>query len=735
MDKLFLQIINMSITSSYVILFVIIIRLFIKKLPKIFSYALWFVVLFRLISPVSFEGIISLIPASTVVPQDIAYMPKPEINSGIVVIDNSINNILPSAAPAASANPMQIWLAIGEAVWILGIILLIIYSILATVKLYIKLRGSIHITDNIYETHKIKTPFVFGIVNPKIYIPDHLFESERSYVLLHEQTHIKRLDHIVKLTFFLVTCIHWFNPFAWIAFFLMGEDMELSCDESVVKQMGSDIKKEYSSSLLSMSTGRKIIGGSPIAFGENNTKGRIKNVLNYKKPKIWVAVVSIIIVLAIGIGLMSNPKTVTLNNTANNFSLESLDRVTSATLISGNSVVNLSTAKAMQIAGFIKELKVNKKEVSLERGGGRDSSNQIHMVFEGFGNDGTLYDIYFNFNADFTEVWVDNGVKPSFSYKVKKPNEVKVLFDKEVADAVEEIPENTNYEKLSAYLKEKSINTFSLYYELLDFKISDYQEEIVDGNVEAIFSYTIVHKNYDRDPDTVQYIKEAKERGDKNYQIYYDEYLQPQDMNIYFKAVIDENDTITLYTKNPAIENDDWREVEMSDFVIGKITEKHESEKRNRNEQIDNDIAEYISYDYEYRSIYIAGLKIFEEFTTEEFGNSNEGSARIIDDENAMEFFITTSTGLVPAAGSITGPEVYFKMDLDTKEIVEKKLTPAPNYAEAAELYPEHINPDSIQYSEKIIELNNERIVEIGEYLFEFILGIESELDYFIYED
>jgi ribonucleotide reductase alpha subunit len=137
---------------------------------------------------------------------------------------------------------------------------------------------------------------------------------------------------------------------------------------------------------------------------------------------------------------------------------------------------------------------------------------------------------------------------------------------------------------------------------------------MVDGNIEAIFSYTIVHKNYDRDPDTVQYIKEAKERGDKNYQTYYDEYLQSQNMNFYFKAVIKANDEITLFSKNPAIETDDWEEVEMSDFVINKITEEHESEKRNPNEPIENNIAEYISYNYENRSIYIAGLKIFEEF-------------------------------------------------------------------------------------------------------------------------
>jgi len=606
MDTLFLTILNMSLTASYVIVFVIVIRLFLKKFPKVYSYVLWFAVLFRLICPLSFDSILSLIPKDVNIPRDIAYSPKPEINSGIGAIDSAINNVLPPPVThAASINPMQIWLAIAEAVWIIGISILLIYSVFTTVKLYHRLRNAKHAEDNIYIVTGFKTPFVFGILNPKIYLPKHLSESEKSYVLLHEQTHIKRLDHVAKLAFFIVTCIHWFNPLVWASFYLMGEDMELSCDEKVVKQMGSSIKKEYSSSLLSMSTGRKIVGGSPIAFGENNTKGRIKNILNYKKPKMWAAVVLIIIVTAIVIALTTNPE--------------------------------------------------NEKSAAA-----------------------------------------------------------------------------SNEDKISAYLKEKSIDAFSLYYELLDFIISDYQEKMVEGNVEAIFSYTIIHKNYDRDPDTVQYIKEAKERGDKHYQAYYDEYLKPKSMNFYLKAVIDEYNTITLYSKNPAIETD-WEETEMSDFVIDKITEKHESEKINRNEPIENDIAEYISYDYEYRSIYIAGLKIFEEFGTEEFGYKNEGGARIINDENVLEFFITTHTGLLPAAGSVTGPEVYFKIDLATNEILEKEFAPAPDYAEAAELYPEYINPDSIKYSEKIIELSDERIVEIGEYFRKFILETESKLDYFTY--
>ncbi|MDD4588403.1 MAG: M56 family metallopeptidase, partial [Heliobacteriaceae bacterium] len=324
MDTVFLQILNMSITSGYVILFVIVARLLLKKVPKIFSYALWSVVLFRLVCPFSFESIFSLIPVNTrTIPQNILYSQAPQINSGITAIDQAVNNSLPApiVSAGAGANPMQFWLALGEAVWLLGIAVLLIYSVFTTIRLYRKIKAAKYVSDNIYEINSIKTPFVFGIFKPKIYLPANLLETEKAYIIRHEQTHIKRFDHIIRPFAFLVLCVHWFNPLVWLAFFLMGEDMELSCDESVIKQMGNEIKKDYSTSLLSLSTGKRIIGGCPLAFGENNTKGRIKNVLNYKKPAFWVAIMAVVAVAAVCLGLMSNPQKeqLTVEDYANQF--------------------------------------------------------------------------------------------------------------------------------------------------------------------------------------------------------------------------------------------------------------------------------------------------------------------------------------------------------------------------------------------------------------------------------
>ncbi len=323
MDTLFLRTLNMSITASYVILFVIVARMLLKKAPKIFSYILWSVVFFRLISPFSFDSIFSLVPINTkTVPTNIMYSQTPEVYSGITVMDQVVNNsVMTAPSVDASINPMQVWIDLSEVLWIGGIVVLLIYSFFTAIKLYSKLKSAIPIADNVYEMKGIKTPFVFGILKPKIYLSMDLLEKERNYIIKHEQTHIRRFDHVIKLFAFFVVCVHWFNPLVWISFFFMSEDMEMACDESVIKQMGSEIKKDYSNSLLSLSTGRRIIGGSPLAFGEKNTKGRIINILNYKKPGFWVVTVAVIAVMTMSIGLMSDPlkKQLTVEDYAKQF--------------------------------------------------------------------------------------------------------------------------------------------------------------------------------------------------------------------------------------------------------------------------------------------------------------------------------------------------------------------------------------------------------------------------------
>ena len=311
MSEIFLTILNMSLTASYVIIFVILIRLLLKKAPKVISYALWGVVAFRLTIPFSFESMLSLMPRNTNVvpiPHDIIYQQSPQINSGIGVVDTLVNNSLPAPTIGASVNPLQIYLEIGAYIWALGIIALLVYSFVSILILKRQLENSRLIEENIFEAKNLKTPFVLGLIKPKIYLPVGLNDTERSYILLHEQIHIKRKDHIIKVLSFLILSVHWFNPLVWIAFILMSKDMELSCDERVLKQINNeDIKKPYASSLLSLATEKHILNGSPLAFGEGNVRGRIKNVLDYKKPKFWIVLVSIFAVVIVGFALLANP--------------------------------------------------------------------------------------------------------------------------------------------------------------------------------------------------------------------------------------------------------------------------------------------------------------------------------------------------------------------------------------------------------------------------------------------
>ncbi len=310
MSELFLSILNMSLTASYAIIFIMLIRLPLKKAPKFISYALWGVAAFRLIIQFSFESMLSLMPRNinaVSIPHDIIYQQSPQINSGIEAVDSFVGPLFPVPATGVSVNPLQIYIEVGAYIWVLGIAALLVYSFVSIYILKKQLKNSDLIEENIYEAKNLKTPFVLGLIKAKIYLPIGLKGEERDYILLHEQTHIHRKDHVIKILAFFILSIHWFNPLVWFAFILMSTDMELSCDERVLKEMNKDIKRPYANSLLSLATGRHILNGSPLAFGEGNVEGRIKNVMNYKKPTFGVIVIAVILVVGVTIGLASNP--------------------------------------------------------------------------------------------------------------------------------------------------------------------------------------------------------------------------------------------------------------------------------------------------------------------------------------------------------------------------------------------------------------------------------------------
>lgn len=318
LEKVFIEVLNMGLTASVMIAGVFLVRLLLKKAPKICSYILWSIVLFRLLCPVSFETEVSLLGAlqnetsvegrMEYIPQDIVYQLQPEVQMPIEAVNEVVNDSLPQGDFGDSVNPLQIWLYFGARVWILGIVIMLAHSGLSLKKLRKQMKLAVCEDKNIYQMPGKHSPFVYGVFKPRIYLPDHLEDTEKEYVLLHEQVHIRRGDHIYRLLAYLAVCVHWFNPLVWLAFFISGRDMEISCDEAVIRKMGSGVKKEYSASLLNLACGEKIVKGIPVAFGESDTKSRIKHVLKYKKPAKILSIFAVVLCVAAALLFMGNPK-------------------------------------------------------------------------------------------------------------------------------------------------------------------------------------------------------------------------------------------------------------------------------------------------------------------------------------------------------------------------------------------------------------------------------------------
>ena len=307
MEKIFLHVLNMSLTGSYVILAVLLIRLLLKKAPANVSFCLWFVVAFRLVCPFTIESAWSLLPFSaTPIPENLVEQAGPSIDSGITAINDFVSPSLSAGIANGGGDVIKIAAVIAAYAWVVVSTGMIMYGLVSYILLRRKYKRLTPDTDGVYRSDSIKTPFVLGFMRPRIFLPRGLTEKENEFILLHERTHIRRRDPIHKFAAFIILSLHWFNPLVWLAFWLFGKDMERSCDEAVIREYGSDIKKEYSRSLLSLSMPMHAFRGSPLAFSEVDVKERIKNVLRWKKPKRLVWIVSIVLLIAVSVGFGMN---------------------------------------------------------------------------------------------------------------------------------------------------------------------------------------------------------------------------------------------------------------------------------------------------------------------------------------------------------------------------------------------------------------------------------------------
>ncbi len=311
MEAVFLKILNMSITASWIVLAVIVARFLLKKAPKWITVLMWGLVGIRLVCPVSLESVLSLIPSAETVPSNILYTDTPKIHSGVAVLNSAVNPILSdSLAPAvgASVSPMQAITFVASIVWIVGIAAMLLYTVVSYLNIHKKVREAVPFRENIRLCDHVDTPFILGVLRPRIFLPSAMGEQDRKYVIAHENAHLKRHDNWWKSLGFFLLMVYWFHPILWIAYILFCRDMELACDEKVIRDMGTEHKKPYSDALINCSVPKKMIAACPLAFGAVSVKERVKSVLNYKKPAFWIIIIAILACIAVAVCFLTNPK-------------------------------------------------------------------------------------------------------------------------------------------------------------------------------------------------------------------------------------------------------------------------------------------------------------------------------------------------------------------------------------------------------------------------------------------
>ena len=311
MTDIFLGFLNRSLAAGILILAVVLVRLVFKKAPRWLLCALWALAAVRLVCPVSIESVLSLIPSAEPVQPEIIVSAQPAITSGIPAVDAIVNPPLAAAftpSPAQSANPLQIWTFLAACVWLAGIAALLLYAAVSALRLRLRVRTAVRLEGKVYQSEFVSSPFILGVIRPRIYLPFGLEAGAQAMVLAHERAHLRRGDQLWKPLGYLILAAYWFNPLCWLAYILFCRDIEAACDEKVVRELGEGCKAAYSRALLACSAPKKLITACPLAFGETGVKARIRSVLNYKKPAFWLVLAAVLVSAAVAVCFLTDPK-------------------------------------------------------------------------------------------------------------------------------------------------------------------------------------------------------------------------------------------------------------------------------------------------------------------------------------------------------------------------------------------------------------------------------------------
>lgn len=311
MADVFIKTLNMGIAASWLILAVVVLRVILKRAPKRFRLLLWAVVGLRLVLPVSIESALSLVPSTQTLPENVMYAATPELNTGIAALNDAINPAFTAAfapEPAASANPLQVLLPAASVIWLAGAAAMLLWALVSWLRLRRRVAEAVRLEGNVFESERVASPFVLGLIRPRIYLPFGLDEGASEQVLTHERAHIARGDHVIKLIGWLILAVYWYNPLVWLAYALFCRDIELTCDERVIRRLPVSGRADYSQALLDLSRPHHGVGACPLAFGESAVKCRVKSVLTYKRPAFWLIMLAAVLCIGAAVCFLTDPK-------------------------------------------------------------------------------------------------------------------------------------------------------------------------------------------------------------------------------------------------------------------------------------------------------------------------------------------------------------------------------------------------------------------------------------------
>lgn len=360
MSDLFLTVFNRAMAAGWLILAVLVLRLVLRKAPKWIRCVLWALAAVRLACPFSLESVLSLVPSAEVLAPETLYDPTPAVHTGVASLNTAINqSFTPAMTPAelTSVNPLQVWTWLAGWVWVLGMAALLVYALASWLRLRKRVAASVE-EDGLWRCDGIHSPFILGVFRPRIYVPSDLAGEDLAYVTAHEQAHLKRKDHWWKPLGYLLLTVYWFHPLVWAAYVLLCRDIELACDEKVVRDLDGDEKKAYSQALVTCAVSRRTIAACPVAFGEVGVRQRVKSVLHYKKPAFWVILLALVLCMAVAVCFLTNPVTFTLE-----FAREDIARVETMDLRlnSGDLTGELSEAQTDELWNRLQNLEGSKQ--------------------------------------------------------------------------------------------------------------------------------------------------------------------------------------------------------------------------------------------------------------------------------------------------------------------------------------------------------------------------------------